>query len=111
MLKSVYPPKTTFCRMYKNMGFFKAKHYIFLWWWWALVVFQSIEWLSFVKMLFCSWLSFSKMQFCGYPSFKWDLVGCFSLNTKKNEKKNYSNFLEGVSPEKKEKSNVGSGVD
>ena len=25
----VYPPKTTFCRMYKNMGFFKAKHYIF----------------------------------------------------------------------------------
>ena len=32
-------------------------------------------------------LSFSKIQFCGYPSFKWDLVGCLGLNTKKNEKK------------------------
>ena len=52
----------------------------------------------------------SKMQFCGYPLFKY-LVVCSGLNTKKNEKKtNYSNSLEGGSPEKK-KGYVGGAVD
>ena len=49
------------------------------------------------------------MQFCGSSSFRWDLVGCCGLNTKKKEKKNYSNSLEGGSPEKM--SYVGGGVD
>ena len=41
------------------------------------------------------------MQFCGYPLFKWDLVGCLGLNTKKNEKKTSSNSFIGSSPEKR----------
>ena len=44
-----------------------------------------------------------KMQFCRYLLFKWDLVGCFALNTKKNvKKKNSPNSLKGGSAEKKE---------
>ena len=36
---------------------------------------------------FLVWLSSSNLQFCGYPSFRWDLVGFWGLNTKKNEEK------------------------
>ena len=49
------------------------------------------------------------MQFCGYPLFKWDLVGCWGLIAKKNEKKNYSISLEGAL--RKQMSYVGGGVD
>ena len=48
------------------------------------------------------------MLFCGYPSFRCDLVGCWGLNTKKNEKKTIQS-LEGGSPEKQ--SYVDGGVD
>ena len=41
------------------------------------------------------------MQFCGYPSFRWDLMGCLDLDTKKNENKISSNSLKGKSVEKK----------
>ena len=57
---------------------------------------------SGLKMYFCRWLSFLKMQFCGYPSFRWDLMGCLDLNTKKNEKKNVFQFFKrGVSRKKR----------
>ena len=41
------------------------------------------------------------MQFCGYPLFKWDLVGCLGLNTKKTEKKKLLQFFKrGLSRKK-----------
>ena len=84
------------CSKWKNYGGLWRQSTIFLWEWWELVVFQSSGWLSFVTMWFCKWLS-SKIPFCGYPSFKWDLVGCLDLNTKKNEKKLFQFFKRGLS--------------
>ena len=83
--------------MKKIWGSLTAKHYIFVG-----LAFQSSGWLSFVKMQFCRWLSFSKMQFYGYPSFKWDLVGCLGLNTKKNEKRTLPILIRGSPGKKKE---------
>ena len=40
------------------------------------------------------------MQFCGYDSFRWDLVRCLGLNTKKNEKKLSQFFKRGLSRKK-----------
>ena len=49
------------------------------------------------------------MQFSGYALFKWDLVGCLGLNTKKSEKKHSPNSLKGLS--RKKRNDVGGGVD
>ena len=41
------------------------------------------------------------MQVCKYPSFKWDLVGCLGLNTKKNEIKTLQILQKGALQKKK----------
>ena len=66
----------------------KAKHYIF-------VGVVGVGCFS----IQCNSVGGCLSQKCS--SFKWDLVGCWGLNTKKNEKKNYANSLQGGSAEKR----------